>query len=367
MMKSPFIQPRFVGKRFLEHTLPVDVAKDLAAYESLVIELAKHIYLQENSDRQRVPKGFSAEFHLHIERIEDGSARPLLSVIAAGTLALSGGSADYFERSRDLISECIASEGVQLPNQFPRELLSHFNQFGRSLRDDESLELPRSSTTPAILTPDIRKKLVLAADRVYEKEIELSGTISEADWDKSTFRIRLPDGSQSVVPMPENFHAKAREFGGRGRHQVVVNGVAAFDSWDRLQKVVSVDSLEIQRNFELVKRLDALSCLKDGWFDGQGLAPDRDKLLLLSEKLETYYPERIPLPTVVPTQEGNLLFEWDTVGSPSLDIAVDSLTADFHAFDANGIDIEKCFRLSEDAEWLEFSAYLEMHVEGERA
>jgi S-methylmethionine-dependent homocysteine/selenocysteine methylase len=72
-MKTEFIQPRFDGARFAEHTLPLEVAKDLAAYETLVVELAKHLYLQDHPGRQRVPKGFDADFHLHLEKVDDGT------------------------------------------------------------------------------------------------------------------------------------------------------------------------------------------------------------------------------------------------------------------------------------------------------
>ena len=67
MAKEPFIQPKFVGPRFDENTLPLSAAKDLVAYEELVVELAKHLYLTKNRDRQRVPKGFADGFHLHLE------------------------------------------------------------------------------------------------------------------------------------------------------------------------------------------------------------------------------------------------------------------------------------------------------------
>lgn len=363
-MKRSFIQPRFVGARFLEHTLPVDVAKDLAAYEMLVTELAKHLFLEDHGDRQRVPKGFSTEFHLHIERIDDGSAKPLLSVVMAGALALNGGSADYFERARDLISECIASGGERLPTGFPRELLHHFNNFGRSLRDDESLELPRpQADTPATLTPDVRKRLVLAADRVYEKEIEISGTIGEADWERSTFRLRLPDGSQTIIPMPESFHDKAREFGGRIRHQVVLQGVAAFDSWDKLQKVVAADHLEIQRNFDLIRRLEEIATIENGWFDGHGLAPDKQCISEISAALEVHYPEDLALPIIVPTQEGNLLFEWEVSGSPSLDIDLKLQIAEFHSFGFEN-EIERTFNLREENAWAELFGFLQEQFGG---
>ena len=100
-MKSEFLQPRFEGPRFSEHTLPLEVARDLAAYETLVVELAKHLYIHEHPERQRVPKGFAADFHLHLKRVDDGSARPLLSIVTAGALAMGAGDNIYFERARE--------------------------------------------------------------------------------------------------------------------------------------------------------------------------------------------------------------------------------------------------------------------------
>ena len=361
-MKTEFIQPRFDGRRFEDHTLPVEVARDLAAYETLVIELAKHLYLQEHHDRQRIPKGFTADFHLHLEKIDPGSARPLLSVVAAGAPGSAGGTHTYFERARDLIGECIASPDGQLPVDFPRELLVHFNQIGRSLRSDESLELPRAGAAPAVLTPERRKRLVLAADKVYEREIELLGSIGEADWEKSSVRLRLANGSQTVVAMPESFHAKAREFGGRPRHQVTLKGVATFDSWDVLQKVVAVESLEIQRNYELVKRLDELAEFKHGWLDGDGVALDSDRLALVSEKFEAHFPESVSLPAIVPTPAGNILLEWTAPGHPSVDLLLAQLGAEFHSFGADGIEIEKEFRLADDIAWEQFFAFLSEQI-----
>lgn len=357
-MKIEFIQPRFDGHRFDDHTLPVEVARDLAAYETLVIELAKRLYLEDHRDRQRVPKGFATDFHLHIERIDDGCARPLLSVVVAGVLGLTGGGNTYFERSRDLISECIAAPEGQLPANFPRELLSHFNQIGRSLRSDETFELPRVGAAPAILTPERRKRLVLAAEGVYEREIELVGSIGEADWEKSSFRLRLANGNQTVVAMPESFHGKAREYGGRPRHQVTFKGIAAFDSSDILQKVVTVESLEIQRNYELVKRLDELAELEAGWLDGDGVALDSNQLALVSDKFAGHFPERVPLPVIVPTPQGNILLEWALPGHPSVDLLLAELSADFHSFGTDGNEIEREFRLLDDNAWEQFFAFL---------
>jgi hypothetical protein len=201
-MKTEFLKPRFTGPRFDEHTLPVDVARDLAAYEELVIELAKHLWLTEHPGRERVPRGFEKAFNLHLEgMIEDGSAKPLLSCVVAGALALQGGGNDYFGQARDLIADCISASaaGKALPDKFPKDLLDYFNVFGRSLREGEAMELPRAAGV-AQLTPERRKKLVLDAQGVYSKDVQLMGHIGEIDWDKQTFRLRLESGTPITLP-----------------------------------------------------------------------------------------------------------------------------------------------------------------------
>lgn len=51
-MKAQFLQPRFDGARFTGHPLPLEVARDLAACKTLVVELAKHLYIQDHPERR---------------------------------------------------------------------------------------------------------------------------------------------------------------------------------------------------------------------------------------------------------------------------------------------------------------------------
>lgn len=366
-MKTGFSQPRFTGQRFDEHTLPVEVARDLAAYEALVIALAKHLYKLDNPKRERAPKGFAANFRLDIEDIGEGSTRPLLAVVMSGVLALSNSEASHFERARDLIAECIAAPEGRLPEQFPKELLSHFNQFGRSLRNGEALELPLPTTGHAVLTPERRKKLVLAANEEYEREVELQGYIGEVDWEKSTFRLRLADGSQTVVPLLAGFRDEAREYGGRARHWVIVKGVGTFDAWDRLKRILSAESLEVVKNFEIANRLDELAKLAPGWFDGAGLAPDKERLAQFAEQLTSGYPDGLAIPSIFPTQDGNLLLEWDALGDPSLDVRLNDYSASYHAFDDDGSDIERDFSWDGEPGWGELKAFLDTNIRKRQA
>lgn len=363
-MKVEFVKPRLVGARFDEHTIPLDVVRDLAVYEELVMELAKHLYKSEHPERQRVRKGFGADFQLHLERVDEGSARPLLSLVAAGTLALGAGDQPYFERARDLLAECIAAPDDQLPDDFPKELLSYFNRFGRSLKEGESLELPRiaQATSSAILTPEKRKKLVLAAEQFYEKDIVLNGTIEEADFKAMTFRLRLLDGNHAIIPIPDHFSDQARHWNGRSRHLVTMQGVGSFDSWEKLQKVVNVETLTTQVNYEIANRIEEISELRDGWFDGSGVAPASDKLDLVASHLIPSYPEKLPLPAIIPTPEGNLLLEWNTSGDPSVDVRLDRLVGEFHSFDPQGQDLERDFPLANEADWKAFFHFLERTI-----
>ena len=360
-MKTPFIQPRFDGDRFEDHTLPLEVTADLMAYQTLVVELAKLLYRADHSHRQRLPKGFGADFQLHIEKVDDGSARPLLSIVTAGTLALGEGQ-PYFERARDLVELCIASPDGSLPADFPKDLLSHFNRLGRSLKEGEKMELGA-----ATLTPYRRKHLVLAADKTYERDIEICGSIEEVDWKKSTFRLRSEDGKATNVPMAGHFHDDARKYGGKPRDLVSVKCSAAYDSYENLQRVIEVKQIDVQTNYKLFNRFEELAALEDGWLDGDGVAPDKQKLVCISEILVGSYPGDIPIPAIFPTPDGNLLLEWQLPGEPSCEIDLEAMVADFHIFSPNGDDFEHVHSLSDPSNALELMAYLSENLPSQPA
>jgi hypothetical protein len=132
---------------------------------------------------------------------------------------------------------------------------------------------------------------------------------------------------------------------------------------DLAQKVISVKSMEVVKNYQLTIQFDELTQLKDGWYEGEGVAPDSNKLKTIAQKLTDSYPEHLPLPTVIPTQDGNLLLEWDTAGDPSVDIDLSDMRANFHAFGANGEDIEADFTLNGENDYKIFFEFLSFNVQ----
>lgn len=345
-----FSKPTFEGKRFDSHTLPLEAAEDLIAYERLIRELAKHLYLHENPTRQRVPKGFDKDFQLHLERLDPGSTKPVLGLIAAGALAITSG-ASYFTEARDVVAECIASEPDQLPSKFPKHLLKHFNYFGKSLRADESLTLASPTSTSAKLTSDRRKKLVLAANKVYEKEIQLEGMLDAPNFDKGEFLLRLLDGSTAVCPLPEEYHDEARSIVGIERHLLTIKGTGTFDAWENLKKVLEITEWEIQMNYQIAQKLEPFTQLEDGWCGEGSKAFDSDALGQLADRIATCFPVKVSLPAIVPTQDANLLLEWNCPGHPSVDINISTLYAELHAFAPDESDIEATFDLNIESDW----------------
>lgn len=366
-MKTEFLKPRFIGARFVEHTVPVEVARDLAAYEELVIEVAKHLYKEDHKSRERVPRGFEKAFALHLERIEAGSAQPVLAWLLPGTLPLDGANQGYFEHARDLIAECVsASEaGEPLPEKFPKSLLQYFNIFGRSLREGESLELPRvSASSPAILTPERRKALVLAAQRVYTKTVELTGHIAEIDWEKQTFRLRLPEGAAVHGPLPHNDAELIRLAGGRERTLANVIAIGVFDASDQLRHLSETRHVELLPNQALASQIEKFLVLEDGWFEGVGKAPDRAQLAWVSDNLVETFPEDLPYPHVAPTPEGGVFLEWIRESCRvSAEFLLPSHRCEAQATNTStGDSFDSEWDLDQAANWQEFYSFVRQYA-----
>ena len=117
------------------------------------------------------------------------------------------------------------------------------------------------------------------------------------------------------------------------------------------------------REFDLRDLFASLESLQDGWMDGSGLAPDRDALSLVVEQMARKYPNELPMPAIVPTPEGNLLFEWEAPGDPSIDLELSRTTAVFHRFASDGSDEERKFYLANQRGWSELFRFLQAVIQ----
>ena len=80
------------------------------------------------------------------------------------------------------------------------------------------------------------------------------------------------------------------------------------------------------------------------------------------ELIIQHYPETIPLPAIFPTQDGNILLEWQTDSMPSVDINIDLKRASFHAFGEQDTDIERDFSIVSSDDMQQFFSFLSKNV-----
>lgn len=310
MNKEPFIQPRFAGSRFEKHTLPLSAARDLAAYEDLVLELAKHLFREKQPDRARLPKGFANNFSLHIESIDDGSAKPALVAMMLVGSQLSNSFPIEITEAKDLINTVIATpEGRPFPVEFPKGFYSYFNRIGRSLKEGEKIEWTPDLAEKTVLTSAKRIRLASAHRETYEAEADVVGLVEELDAKKKTGILRVQGNPVSFV-FDDPFFIDLKNALGSSVINARVKGIGVFDANDRLGAIIEIDQLECIPHYGLVSKIDALASLADGWLEGNGIAPTSDNLNWFTNEVANNFPESLEYPSVAPSEEGHVILEW---------------------------------------------------------
>ena len=327
MTAHEFLRPRFTGDRFQEHSLPLEMLRDLAVLEEMIVEVAKWKYLQENPDRKRSPRRFTDGISLKLTGVEDGSAVPIIALVVSAATLFPLDNQQYFEKARDAVIAAIsaAEHNEPIARHLPEKVLSYFDRFGRSLRDGEAIEfLVAQNPDPARLTRETRRKLVLESTTVTEvsEETMVRGRVSEADQHNMTFEIQFPDGKKVRAPIdPQHLDVVLEAFNGyRDGLRLMVQGIGKFNRQERLLCFVSIEHLTILEPLDVSARLDELRTLADGWCEGAGKAPSSPGLDWLAESFNRRYPEELPLPHLYPTPAGGVQAEWSF---PSADITVD--------------------------------------------
>jgi len=369
MKRELLFKPRLFGRRFRQHAIPLDVLKDLAKLEPFVVEVAKWKYFQKNPSRKRVPRGFTDNISLMLTAIDEGSAMPCLEIeyeeetTEQATLPGMASNEErimYFKQARDAIVDAIekAAKGDDASRSLPENLLSFFDPIGRSLHDDEAMEFnPGDPDKPARLDRLVRRQLVLVSSKANDltEETTLRGSIPEADQEKMTFELQVIGGPRvKAVIEPQYMQTVIEAFNGyEDNVKVLLQGVARFNRYDRLERIESVDQITILDPDDIGARLDELRVLKDGWLDGKGKAPDGSTLDWLEKTFNALYPEELPAPYIYPTPEGSLSLEWELAGNDiSLEISFPERTGQYHGLNLEtGEEVEETFDLNDPRAW----------------
>ena len=274
--RTTFMTPVFRGKRFENHEVPLDVLPDLAAYRDLVLELARHLFLARSPSRKRVPKGFMDLFQLVLRKIEAGSACPVLERVPPSPptgMAPSVPANDVFDEARDLIDQAIAAAASRrpLPPRFPATLLPRFNQIGRGLRHDESIEFraPGLSSGPRF-DREVRELLVLGEDSKYEDNVEVVGVLQGGHIDREVLHLRLDDCREVDVRCASSVVEKHLVLRGK---RVCLVGWGLYDRQEHLERVTRLDDISPLDEEEddcpatsIDAQFEKLRALEPGWY-----------------------------------------------------------------------------------------------------
>jgi hypothetical protein len=230
--------------------------------------------------------------------------------------------ADDFTRSRDLIEEAVAAiaNGDALPEAFPREAVVLFNQFGRTLQQDETIELRRGGARSGPrYTQAVRRRLVLGERRTFQAEVSDVGWVLAVDSIRMTCDLRLrsvPQRQPISAPVDEFTFDQvkaAMEPNGNGP-PLRVTGIGVFDTAAYLYRLDSIQDVSLVEDPESLEALDnriaELRELQHGWLDGDGAPPASVALQRASAMLPELLTLDAPHPHLYPTPEGGVQAEW---------------------------------------------------------
>jgi len=360
MESSVFLIPKFTGKRFEDHSIPLECLKDLSVLEWMITSTAKSLYLKANTGRTRSPKGFLKGVSLQLQGVQEGSAKAVIALVIYGVMQTTfiPGNLDYLNEAKAKLIEAmsIVEKNGDVRKIAPEIPISGFQVLGRSLRDDEAIDFGLDSAgRVTVLTKDTRRKLLATTrDKSYTEAVTLYGYVTEADKDRKSFQVRLLNGSHVFVPDLSVAEKNVLEaFSNDNR--VRLNGIGSYSFDNSLQSINSVESVDILDTLDVGMRIEELKLLKDGWYDEDSKSPKAEDLIWFSSAFEEHYLETASLPYIYSTYEGGIQLEWH-LGRNSITLEIDfqSKSAIMHTINLDaGIDsgTEVNLDLTKDESW----------------
>ena len=344
--EGAFLCARFAGGRFDAHAIPFDVLPDLAAYRSLLVEVAKMLFKRRHNNRVRVPKGFEDSFQIGLVQVVGGNSAVAVGVRLPSRQAAPQGDLGFatyeeFNEAKTYVDDLIrrVQSTGEVPNDFPPELAGRFNPFGQSLHSDEFIELGYDTPNPVRYDTFIRKRIVLSREKTYENAVNAVFTLNGGVSNSGTVHVLDDTGAPfDFRPLSEFEFQKAYN---RTTQRVRLIGTGLYDRFDKLRRLVDASIVynddEPRQPFD--ERLDEIAQAEEGWYEPGNPAPSqaaveamRHFVRLAVLEVGTHAPYLYPLP------EGGVGAEW-TIGAweASANIAPDGATIELHAINTDSI------------------------------
>ncbi|HXI99290.1 MAG TPA: hypothetical protein VNG73_10125 [Gemmatimonadaceae bacterium] len=313
--KNKFLRLTFDGGRFAGHAVPVEVLPELTTFQDLIFTVARRLFLDENTDRKRMPKGFADSAQLLLASTED-------NCFTAGLVRPTDSAADhdkYFVDARDLTITALAASALpdaDLPPAFPKEAYRLLAEVGRRLGEDEGLIVQNGGGSRAKVTKRSRTRLATMVNVPLEIEETFDGEVEKIDDSSNVFILRRK-GEKLEVRYDRPSRARVIEaFAQRPIVGIHFRGLVVSGS--SVRKATQVDDLELfehPRAAEVLKlwaRLDHLGEIEDGWIESEGQAPSKDALMRARDVLARLLVDHewTDRPKLFPTPDGGVQAEW---------------------------------------------------------
>lgn len=310
-----FSDIRFSGGRYDSPGLPVSSVPELERYERIVVEVAKVLWKNAHTDRQRIPGSFAEMLGLRLREVRGGSVTPVLERSPLGSKADEVG--DVFTAARDQVDREFAKivagdwDDVDLPPRAQQAL----RRFGASLQHDETV-IFRATSPDAVRYDSATRRRFLSRNSGDNVETEgvVVGTVRSLSAD-GTFRLGLP-GSAGAVPgeyldatMFDEFHAALNDQTTM-YHRLTCSYLVNAD--DEIVSIQDVREIELFLSVDDAggARLIELAQLDHSW-DGLGASKiDLTVLEKVRDLLDALRSHDVSLPTMYPTEVGGVQLEW---------------------------------------------------------
>jgi hypothetical protein len=241
----------FKGGRFDDHGLDVDCLPELIRYKQILVETAKALWWGKNPTAGRLPNNYEQSMTLKLTRIASGSVAVEIEreyVTADDTLPFDP-PRDEMDEAVDLVADTVEAAGKNghLPDRFPKRVLPHFAEYGKSLRSGEWIEhSPKARSSSVRFDARVRSRLAEFVSSVYEDAVDIVGTVTMARVNHPRMAITV-DGEREVeaafrqgdeglitTALKDHSTAKLRV---RGRGQYSPDG--------QLEKIIHVESVTL--------------------------------------------------------------------------------------------------------------------------
>ncbi len=268
---------RYVGERFRDARLPLEVSSDLAAFRDLLATVAKHEFRKKNIGMAQAPRRFDPNISFTLIGVEDGSAVPTFEL---KTEIAQRSPPSIRNQTESIVDEAFnevvslidnASHGV-FPDVVPPDVVRALSKFGSSIKGKESIEFvgPRGQDGNLVsFTPELRKRLLIQLRETYTVEIEDVGKLTGIDIKRNTIQIENEVHGELRLKL-NGSGLLAEDFDGVTGSEVAFTISAALDANDKFKAIEAVSTVDLVQPYDqhvarCIRRLQALAKLEPGW------------------------------------------------------------------------------------------------------